>query len=220
MPKIAASILTADFANLASDLQEATDAGIDLVHFDVMDGNFVPNITFGADLIKSLKSKITLPFDVHLMINQPARYFDSFIKAGADFLSFHWEAFKNKKELLKLIDDIKNNSVKVGLAISPETQVLEIKPVLKDLDLVVVMTVKPGFGGQRLILDCLEKVSQLKRLAQQQKFNYLIEVDGGVTSANINQIIQKGANILVVGSAVFNKNNSIENSVAQLKKSY
>ena len=216
--KIAASILTANFAHLALNLKEATNAGIDLIHFDVMDGVFVPNITFGASLIKSLRAEIQATFDVHLMLSQPQKYLNSFSEAGADFISFHWEALSSTKEIHNLLQAIRDKSLKAGLAISPQTKVAEIEPVLDSVDLVVLMTVNPGFGGQSIIKDCVLKIERLRKIIDKKNLPIKIEVDGGVSSTNAKQLATMGADILVAGSAVFNNNYSISESVKKLRE--
>ena len=173
-PKIAASILTADFGKLKEQIEEAAKHQLDIVHFDVMDGNFVPNITFGASLISSLRKYFTIPFDIHLMIQNPQQYLDDFLNVEANFLSFHWEAILENKisKTTQLLRKIRNHSVLAGIAISPQTSPKELEPILEELDFIVIMTVNPGFGGQPILPACLEKISFLKELIQKKKFTH------------------------------------------------
>jgi len=204
---IAPSILSADFSNLARDIDAAAKAGADWAHIDVMDGHFVPNITIGAPVVKSLKKATKLPLDVHLMITDPRKYWKDFQKAGADIIVFHIEAVKNAKEL---IEEIKASGIKAGISIKPKTPVSEIKDLLPILDLVLVMTVEPGFGGQDFMEDMLPKISDLRKIIDDNKYDCIIEVDGGINGDTAKLCVKAGANALVSGNYIF--------SAADIKK--
>ena len=200
MIKISPSVLAADLSNLAKDVMDIESAGADMVHLDVMDGVFVPNITFGMPVIKSLRDKSNLVFDVHLMIDKPERYAMRFIDAGADILTFHLEACENPSELL---EQIREQGVMAGISIKPATPVEDIYPLLEQCDMVLVMTVEPGYGGQKLIPETIEKVRKLKAEAKKRGIDLEIAVDGGVNESNAAELIGAGAGILVAGSSVF-----------------
>jgi len=196
--KIAPSILSADFSKMGEEINKIKNA--DLIHCDVMDGRFVPNLTFGMKMIADIKKVENIPLDVHLMIDSPENYLEEFIKAGADYLTFHIEATK-KIELC--LDIIGKHNKKRGIAISPDTPVSMLEPYIKFCDIIVVMSVYPGFGGQKFILASLDKIAGLKKMIEDKKSSALIEVDGGVTLENANEIIKAGADILVAGNTVF-----------------
>lgn len=197
---IAPSLLAADFANLESSVKRVTDAGANYLHLDVMDGLFVPNISFGAPVISALRRNCKLIFDVHLMIRDPIRYISDFVKAGADIITVHLEACTDVSATLKAI---REKEVRVGLAISPATPVEAILPYLRQIDMALVMTVEPGFGGQAMIPETLEKVRVIRRYAASQRIPLDVEVDGGLKPDNAALAINAGANVIVAGSAIF-----------------
>lgn len=214
MVKIAPSILSADFTKLGEDIKALDKYDADVIHIDIMDGSFVPNISFGIPVVKSIRPLTKLIFDVHLMIENPSNFVEDFVKAGADIITVHYEAVRH---LDRAIDYIKSFGVKAGVALNPATPVHVIKHVISKVDMVLIMTVNPGFGGQKYIEYCGEKVMQVKKLAELHNKNLLIEVDGGITKDNIQNIANKGANVIVAGSAVF-KNGDIENNIKELKE--
>ena len=200
---ISPSILAGDFSQLGKDIQKLEDAGADMIHVDVMDGHFVPNITIGPPVIKSLRKYTDLPFDVHLMISPVHKYIEDFSKAGSDIITIHPEATKNVKDS---IDLIKSLGKKVGLSLNPDTPIDKIKKYLDQIDLVLVMTVYPGFGGQKFISKVLNKIKNLKNIKDENKFQFDIEVDGGINFENNKLAIEAGANILVSGTTIFKNN--------------
>ena len=202
MVKISPSVLAADLSNLASEVKDIEVSGADMVHLDVMDGMFVTNISFGLPVIQSLRSKTNIIFDVHLMIDAPERYADRFIEAGADILTFHLEACKDSFDLLSRI---REQGVMAGISIKPGTPAEEVYPYLDQCDMVLVMTVEPGYGGQKLIPETLEKVTKIKAEAEMRGLNIEIQVDGGINCENAKDAISAGATILVAGSSVFGK---------------
>ncbi|SEP56005.1 ribulose-phosphate 3-epimerase [Piscibacillus halophilus] len=206
MLKIAPSILSADFSKLGDEIKDV-EKDVDYIHVDVMDGHFVPNITIGPLIVESIRPITQLPLDVHLMIENPEQYVPAFAKAGADIISVHQEATPH---LHRVIQQIKNEGVKPGVVINPATPVESIMPILGDVDLVLVMTVNPGFGGQSFIESTLSKIKQLKELKQQYNYHYEIEVDGGVKPETAKACVDAGAEVLVAGSAIFNHSNRQE----------
>lgn len=204
------SILSADFGILKEQVIEAENAGAQWLHLDVMDGNFVPNITFGAVVIKSVRQYSNLFFDVHLMIENPERYIEDFANSGADIITFHAEA---TEDIRKCIELVRSFDVKVGIAVNPDTEIEIIEPYLDMIDMVLVMSVYPGFGGQKYIESVNEKIRYLKHAKGEDIY---IEVDGGIKAENIAEVLECGANVIVAGSAVFNGN--ITESVNELYK--
>lgn len=201
MVKIAPSLLSANFACLKQEIDKIEAA--EWIHYDVMDGHFVPNISFGYSILKDI-SKVTDKYlDVHLMINDPFKYVDNFIASNASLIVFHYEAVE-KNEIDKLIKHIKNNNVDVGIAIKPDTCQDVLKPFLSQLDLVLVMSVEPGFGGQTFNHSAIEKISKLAKLREENNYHYLIEVDGGINESTAKLCRQTGVDVLVAGSYVFN----------------
>ncbi len=212
---IAPSILSADFSALGKQISDAEAAGADVIHVDVMDGHFVPNITVGHDMVRSIKKTTNLPVDVHLMIEHPEFYIDHFVDAGADWISVHVEACAHLHRTLHLIKS--KDVIKVGVAINPATALTNLVNVLEYVDFILLMSVNPGFGGQKFIEQSIGKIKFLKEMLSKNKAKALIEVDGGVDSANASSIIKAGADILVAGSSVFS-NGSIKNAITELKK--
>ena len=202
MAKISPSVLSADLSNLADEVKDIEEAGADMVHLDVMDGVFVTNITFGLPVISSLRSKSNMIFDVHLMIDAPERYAMRFIEAGADILTFHLEATKEASNLLSMI---RSQGVMAGISIKPGTPVENVYPYLEECDMVLVMTVEPGYGGQALIPETLEKVKKIKAEIEKRSLDTVIQVDGGINADNAHIASAAGADILVAGSSVFGK---------------
>ena len=209
MVKIAPSILSADFSKLGQEVVKLHNAGADFIHIDVMDGEFVPNITFGMPVIKAIRNKTDKVFDVHLMINNPQRYIDEFIAAGADIITLHYEA---ERHLDRAIQYIKSKGVKAAVALNPATPTMVLKDIIADLDMVLIMSVNPGFGGQKFIPYSLDKIKEVKEMAlKANNPNILIQVDGGVDKNNVKDVIEAGANVIVAGSAVFGDGNIEEN---------
>jgi ribulose-phosphate 3-epimerase len=204
MVKIAPSILSADFARLGEEIQAVEKAGADYIHIDVMDGQFVPNITIGPLIVEAVRPITKLPLDVHLMIENPDQYIEAFANAGADYITVHVEACRH---LHRTIHHIKSFGIKAGVVLNPATPVESIQHVMDDIDMVLLMSVNPGFGGQKFIPETLNKIRKVKQMAEEKGLTIEIEIDGGVNSETAKQCIEAGANVLVAGSAVYNQPN-------------
>ena len=202
--KIAPSVLASDFGRLGEEVCRVVEAGADLIHFDVMDGHFVPNLTMGPQLIKSIKQYTDCPFDVHLMITHPQNYIDDFADAGADFITFHIEIEDSIEEVINLI---KARGVKAGVALRPKTPISVLFPYIADLDLVLPMSVEPGFGGQKFIMGTLDKIDGLRKKISELGCEALIEVDGGINVEIAPLVVDHGATVLVAGTAIFSSEN-------------
>lgn len=213
MVKIAPSILSADFARLGEEIKDVERGGADYIHVDVMDGHFVPNITIGPLIVEAIRPVTKLPLDVHLMIENPDQYIEAFAKAGADYITVHVEACRHLHRTIQLI---KSTGVKAGVVLNPATPVDSLKHIIEDVDMVLLMSVNPGFGGQKFISSVLPKIRQVKELADSLNLDLEIEVDGGVNEETAKLVIEAGANVLVAGSAVFNKEDR-EAAIASLR---
>ena len=214
MRMIAPSILSADFSRLGEEIRAVDRAGADLIHVDVMDGHFVPNLTIGPGVVKALRPHSKLLFDVHLMISEPERYIDDFVEAGADILTVHQESGAH---LHRLIQRIKAHNIKAGVSLNPATPAVMLEDIISEVDLVLVMTVNPGFGGQQMIPAALNKIARIREFAKEREKPLLIEVDGGIKTETIAAAEAAGADIFVAGSAVF-CSNDYEGNIQALKK--
>lgn len=201
MIRIAPSILSADFLRLGQEIRATEEAGADMLHIDIMDGHFVPNITIGPFIVKAIKGATKLPLDVHLMIDEPDRYLKDFISAGADCLTVHVET---SVHLHRTVCWIKDSGAKAGVSLNPATSIWTLDNILSEIDIAIVMSVNPGFGGQEFIPGAINKIKELKKIIKERSLNTLIEVDGGVTPNNAKAVADAGADILVMGSAFFN----------------
>ena len=213
--QISPSILSADFSQLGNEIKRLEEGGADMIHIDVMDGHFVPNLTIGPPVIKNLRNSSKLPFDVHLMITPVHKYIEDYAKAGADIITIHPEATDN---LIDSIGLIKKLNKKVGVSLNPDTKLNVIENVLNKIDLVLIMSVFPGFGGQKFMPEVVEKIKNLKKIKEEEKLNFDIEVDGGINFKNNKIVIEAGANILVSGTTIFKENNgNIKKNIDSLK---
>ena len=213
--KISPSILAADFSQLGKEIKKLEEGGADLIHVDVMDGHFVPNLTIGPPVIKALRNYTKLPFDVHLMISPVHKYIKNFADAGSDIITIHPEATENLNESIARIKELNK---KVGISLNPNTEISLIESQLNYIDLVLVMSVFPGFGGQKFITDTIKKIKDLKQIKDNNNYNFDIEVDGGINFSNSKDVINAGANILVSGTTVFKENNGdIQKNIELLK---
>ena len=201
LPALAPSLLSADFSSLENAIKQIEDNGGSVVHIDVMDGQFVPEITYGQPVVRSIRKLTKLPFDVHLMVENPENKIDSFVDAGADWITFHYEATNHAHRLIQMIHE---KGKLAGVSICPGTPINLLSEILKCADIILVMTVNPGWGGQKIIQSCVEKIAELKKIREEKGYNYLISVDGGVNSQTLESVKSAGADIIVSGSAFFN----------------
>ena len=213
--QISPSILSADFGQLASEIKRLEEGGADMIHVDVMDGHFVPNLTIGPPVIKALRNHCSLKFDVHLMISPVNKYIEAYASAGADIITIHPEATDNLENSIKKIKELNK---KVGVSLNPESKISLITNLLDQIDLVLIMSVNPGFGGQKFMPQVLEKIKDLKKIQQEKNLNFDIEIDGGINFDNCKSAIDAGANILVSGTTIFKSNNGdIKKNINLLK---
>tara|TARA_B100001250_G_scaffold207572_1_gene178204 strand:- start:721 stop:1380 length:660 start_codon:yes stop_codon:yes gene_type:complete len=213
--KISPSILSADFSQLGNEVKRLEEGGADLIHVDVMDGHFVPNLTIGPPVIENLRKYTNLPFDVHLMISPVHKYLKDYADAGADIITIHPEATDNLKDSINLI---KKLNKKVGISLNPNTELNVLEDEIKNIDLILIMSVFPGFGGQKFIPKVIDKIKKLKKIKEEKKYNFDIEVDGGINFSNYKEVLNAGANILVSGTTIFKENNgNIKKNIEILK---
>ncbi len=211
---IAPSILSADFANLSREIEKVRNGGADLLHLDVMDGHFVPNITIGPPVIASIRGCTDLPLDAHLMIEEPSRYLETLVQAGANWITVHIEA---DTHLNRTVNFLKEQGIRAGVALNPATPLNTLDEILPDVDHVLIMTVNPGFGGQRFIRSSLDKIRKLRHIITSNSYNTRIEVDGGIGPDNLQQVLDAGADVIVVGSAIFKAERGASEVVEELK---
>jgi ribulose-phosphate 3-epimerase len=214
--KIAPSILSADFARLGEQVAEATRAGADYIHVDVMDGRFVPNLTIGAAVVAAIRAGTSLPLDVHLMIEAPEQHVKHFVNAGANIVTVHIEASPHIHRVIQIIKDL---GVKAGIALNPGTPIETLTEILPFVDLVLVMTVNPGFGGQTFIEGMVEKIARMRAELDRRGLTAELEVDGGINAKNAPKVVQAGATVLVAGAAVFNSGNTIAEAIKRIRRS-
>ncbi len=213
--QISPSILSADFSQLGSEIKKLEEGGADLIHVDVMDGHFVPNLTIGPPVIRNLRRITKLPFDVHLMISPVHKYIENYAEAGADIITIHPEATKNLQDSINLI---KKLNKKVGVSLNPETEINTLINEIENIDLILVMSVNPGFGGQKFMPEVLDKIKELKKIKNEHNYQFKIEVDGGINFSNSKKILEAGADILVSGTTIFKENNGdIKSNIEKLK---
>lgn len=212
--KLAPSILSADFGKLYDDVKKVEEAGADLLHIDIMDGHFVPNISIGPLVVESLRNRSNLIFDVHLMIENPDNYIPQFVKAGADIISVHVEACRH---LHRTIQNIRSLGASPGVVLNPATPLETIEYIIEDVDLILLMSVNPGFGGQKFIENTLSKIEKLRRIIENKNLNIDIEVDGGINLNNVKKVLDAGANVIVAGSAIF-ESNDVRETIENFKK--
>ena len=213
--KISPSILSADFSQLGNEIKRLEEGGADLIHLDVMDGHFVPNLTIGPPVIKNLRKYSKLPFDVHLMISPVHKYIKDYANAGADIITIHPEATDNLKDSINLI---KNLNKKAGVSLNPDTSLDALINEIENIDLILIMSVFPGFGGQEFMPEVINKIKKLKKIKEEKKYSFDIEVDGGINFSNCKEVLSAGANILVSGTTIFNENNGdIKRNIEKLK---
>ena len=217
MVKLAPSILSADFSRLGEQIREVEEAGADYIHVDVMDGHFVPNITIGPAVVKSIRHCTKLPFDVHLMIEKPENYIKQFADAGSNIITVHIEACPH---IHRVIESIRETGARAGISLNPGTAMKSIEEILPDVDLVLVMTVNPGFGGQKFIPGVTDKIARLRQKIDQLKLSCELEVDGGITADTAPEVVRAGAQVIVAGSAVFTTKETVAQAVARLKASF
>jgi ribulose-phosphate 3-epimerase len=212
--KIAPSILSADFSHLADEVRAVEKAGADVIHVDVMDGHFVPNITIGPLVVQGLRKLTSLPLDIHLMIENPERYIEDFVQAGGDWITIHAEVCPNLKRMIRKVRQL---NVRPGIVLKPATPLKTLFPVLDDIDLVLIMSVNPGFGGQSFIPSTLKKIERLRKIVDQNGYSMEIEVDGGVKIENIREVSRAGGDIFVVGTGIF-KTENYEETIKKLRQ--
>lgn len=214
MIKISPSILSADLGNLNNEIKTLCECGADFIHVDVMDGHFVSNLTFGPPVIKAFKPYATVPLDVHLMVKDPERLIEDYIKAGADLITFHIESTSKPYEV---INRVKNARCKIGIALMPQTKLQDINEFLTEIDLVLIMTVNPGFGGQEFLSNQIDKIKEIKQVSKGINKNLIISVDGGINESTSKLAVNSGANMLVAGSFLFNNKDNLKNNISYLK---